>query len=162
MPASSSRAGSRPGRGATSGGGANMRWSSRASGRAERIARPGMTQTAIVIGHKAQIGRLSIACSHSHKATGYQVTVSSPSLGRYSADPDLIRRGAQRALSTDRVTIAERCSGATPANPARERLAHQASCGRCPRRLSGAGVASTRVVMRELCYGYRSRSLRPG
>jgi hypothetical protein len=65
-PASSSRAGSRPGRRTTSGGGPNMRWSSRASGRADRTASPGLTPTAIVIGHKAQIGKSSMASSPSH------------------------------------------------------------------------------------------------
>ena len=43
------------------GRGHSTRWSSRAIERAERIASPGLAQTAIVIGHKAQIGRLPIA-----------------------------------------------------------------------------------------------------
>jgi len=55
--ASSSRAGPTDW-GATFGCGRRMRWSSRAIGRTERIASPGPAQTAIVIGHKAQIWQI--------------------------------------------------------------------------------------------------------
>ena len=56
-------AGSRCECAAFAGRGHNTRWSSLAIERTQRIASTGLAQTAIVIGHKAQIGRLPIACS---------------------------------------------------------------------------------------------------
>jgi hypothetical protein len=79
------------------------------------------------------------------------VTVSSPSRRRYSADPDLIRREAQRALSADCVTITARvASGAIPnpgaTCPSGEPPAlFQAPFGR-------EAARRARVVMRESCY----------
>jgi hypothetical protein len=56
-----SRAGSRPGLQGISGRGHNARWSSRAIGRAERSANPGLSPTATAVIVTAQCGRMSMA-----------------------------------------------------------------------------------------------------
>jgi len=98
-PGGSSGAGSRPALGGTSGCGQSKRWSSQAIRRAERIASPGLSPTAIAMIETAHSGRLSngaMSPSCTNLGRGFHAMVTG-SLTDAQRPPVHIRRGLARA-----------------------------------------------------------------